>query len=79
MITATHDGCPYIDAGWRVARLLLLAGFNPRKIAYTDLPLALEVVWCQQHGILGSDAIARAIRRPRDSVRSVKRSLRAAL
>jgi hypothetical protein len=69
----------YLDAGWRVARLLLLAGFNPRKIAYPDLPIALEIVWCQQHGINGSDTIARTIRRPRDVVRAVKRALRHAI
>ncbi len=69
----------YFDAGWRVARLLLIAGFNPRKIAHPDLPIALEIVWCQQHGITASDAIARTIRRPRDVVRAIKRALRHAL
>jgi hypothetical protein len=67
------------DAPWRVALLLARAGFDPLIIArHASLPVALEVVWCQTHGIQATEAIAKAIRRPRSAVRAAARALRRA-
>ena len=43
-----------------------------------SLSIALEVVWCQMHGIRANAAIAKAMRRPRSAVRRAARALRAA-
>ena len=64
------------DAPWRVALLLARAGFDPGKLASVSLSVALEVVWCQLHGIRSVDDIAKAMRRPRSAVRAVAQALR---
>ena len=67
------------DAPWRVALLLARAGYDPMLLRSVSLSIALEVVWCQLHGIRSADAIARAMRRKRSSVRDACHALRHAL
>ena len=66
------------DAPWRVALLLARAGYDPMLLKSVSLCIALEIVWCQIHGIRSTAAIAKAMRRPRDAVRHTARALRAA-
>ena len=67
------------DAPWRVALLLARGGFDPMLLRDVSLPIALEVVWCQMHGIRDTAAIAKAMRRPRSAVREAARALRRAV
>jgi hypothetical protein len=66
------------DAPWRVALLLARGGYDPMLLRSVSLCVALEVVWCQLHGIRDMDAIAKAMRRPRSAVRAACHALRRA-
>ena len=67
------------DAPWRVALLLARAGYDPMLLRAVSLSVALEVVWCQMHGIRSMDAIAKAMRRNRSAVRDAAHALRRAV